>query len=188
MDDVYGKREEKSLKLKNGLVQVYHGNGKGKSTAAFGLAFRAAGQGLMVCIIQFMKASVEESGEAKAVASTGNIDLYRFGRSFIEYPRPSSEEVAREVSEGLKFAEKAVTSGKYSLVILDEINVAIHLKVAEVEDVIRVVIAKNPEVEMVLTGRYPPVEIIDIADLVTEMKMVKHPFDRGVKARKGIDY
>lgn len=176
------------MKLKKGLVQIYHGTGKGKTTAAFGLAFRAAGQGLNVCVIQFMKESFAEAGELKIAALIPNIDIYRFGPSFIDRPRPTNDEVTQRVNEGLELAEKAVKSGEYSLVILDEINVAIHLKVANAKDVVRIVKAKNPDVELVLTGRYPPTEVVDLADLVTEMKMVKHPFNLGIKARKGIDY
>jgi len=185
---VLEKLRGERVKLEKGLVQIYHGTGKGKSTAAFGLAFRAAGQGLKVCVIQFMKATVEEAGEVKTAAMIDNIEVYRFGRSFIERPRPTNDEIIQRINEGLEFAERAVSSGKYSLVILDEINVALHLKVADVGDVIRVIKAKNPDVEMVLTGRYPPSGLIAVADLVTEMNMVKHPFEQGVKARKGIDY
>lgn len=176
------------MKLEKGLIQVYHGAGKGKSTAAFGLAVRAAGQGLKVCILQFMKESVAEAGEVESVKQLKNIELHRFGSSFIDRPASSIAEIRERVGRGIFLAKEAVAGGKFDLVIMDEINVAIHLKVADLEAVMEVIAAKIPEVELVLTGRYPPAEILEAADLVTEMNLVKHPFDKGIAARKGIEY
>lgn len=175
------------MKLKQGLVQVYHGSGKGKSTAAFGLAIRAAGQGLRVCIIQFMKESVAKAGEVETVKKLDHIEVRRFGQSFVEGPSPSPEKVKEQVGKGIAFAREAVKHG-YDLVILDEINVAVHLGVADLNEVLKIIKEKAPGVELVLTGRYPPPQIIEAADLVTEMKLVKHPFEKGIKARRGIEF
>jgi len=174
--------------LDKGIVQLYHGTGKGKTTAAFGLALRAAGHGLNVLIIQFMKESVIGAGEVEAVKRFENIELRRFGRSFLDRPAPSDEEIKTEIKAGLILAKEAVAGGGRDLVILDEINVALHLKVADIDAVMEIIALRDPSVELILTGRYPPQSVIDAADLVTEMVMMKHPYDKGVLAREGIEY
>jgi cob(I)alamin adenosyltransferase len=174
-------------KLERGLVQVYTGNGKGKTSAAFGLALRATGRGLRVYIIQFIKGGFDY-GELYAVKKLAGLKLKAFGRGkFVSEERPDKEDV--ELAEqALRTAEKAVKSGKYDVVVLDEVNVALNLKLIKVENVLRLIREKPVEIELVLTGRKAPKEIIEAADLVTEMVEVKHPYNSGFEARKGIEY
>lgn len=169
-----------------GLVQVYTGEGKGKSTAAFGLALRAWGRGLRVCIIQFMKLG-EDYGEVQAVRRLAGVDIFQFGgEHFVRKGshRPLDVDRARE---GLAKARQAISSRGYDLVILDEVNVATDFGLLRAEEVLEVIHSRDG-VEVVLTGRNAPREFLQAADLVTEMRMVKHPYDRGVQARPGIEY
>jgi len=171
-----------------GLIQVYHGTGKGKTTAALGLALRASGYGWRICIIQFMKETVAESGEVEAIKNIDNIEIYRFGDSFIANPPDEAPKIKMRVDEGIAFAKEIVSKGNYDIVILDEINVALHLKVAKIEDVLRIIDLRDPRVELVMTGRYPPQEILSRADLITDVSGKKHPYDGGIGARKGIEF
>jgi len=185
-----------------GLVQVYTGNGKGKTTTALGLGFRAAGHGLKVCMIQFLKGA-HYLGELESARKVKNFKIFQFGA-----PCPWSKDMEKGVMHcgscrycftiheddkkkaqiGMEFAREALTSGDYNVVILDEINVAMDKKVVPVADVLALIKGKKKDVELVLTGRGAPKEIIDAADLVTEMKEIKHPFAKGVEARVGIDF
>ncbi len=174
-------------KIEKGLVQVYTGNGKGKTSAAFGLALRAIGRGLKVYIIQFIKGGFDY-GELYVIDRLPNLTLKAFGQGkFItEFPPSSKDkEIAKET---LQLAKEVVQSGEYDIVILDEINVALSLHLIKTEEVIELIKNKPKHVELVLTGRYAPKEIIEIADLVTEMKEIKHPFQKGIPPRKGIEY
>ncbi|MCU0862080.1 MAG: cob(I)yrinic acid a,c-diamide adenosyltransferase [Methanomassiliicoccales archaeon] len=169
-----------------GLVQVYTGEGKGKSTAAFGLALRAWGRGLRVCIIQFLKLG-EDYGEVQAVRRLAGIDLMQFGgEHFVRKGRHRKEDAER-ARAGLEKAKEALTSGRFDLVILDEVNVAVDFGLLGPEEVLEAVRSRG-EVEVVLTGRNAPQAFLDEADLVTEMRMVKHPYDQGVEARPGIEF
>ncbi len=175
------------MKLEKGLVQVYTGNGKGKTSAAFGLALRATGRGLKVYIIQFIKGGFDY-GELYAVKKITGLKLKAFGRGkFVSEKQPDKEDIDL-AEQALKTAEKAVKSGKYDIVVLDEINVALNLKLIQIEKVLRLIREKPVETELVLTGRKAPKEILEAADLVTEMVEVKHPYNSGFKARKGIEY
>ncbi|MEM3579689.1 MAG: cob(I)yrinic acid a,c-diamide adenosyltransferase [Candidatus Bathyarchaeia archaeon] len=174
-------------KLERGLVQVYTGDGKGKTSAAFGLALRAIGRGLKVYIIQFIKGGFDY-GELYIVDRLPNLTLKAFGRGKFVTTQPPSEEDVKLAEEALRLAEKTIKSGEYDLVILDEINVALNLKLISLEKVLELIESKPKHVELVLTGRYAPKEIIDVADLVTEMREVKHPFKRGCQAREGIEF
>jgi cob(I)alamin adenosyltransferase len=174
-------------KLEKGLVQVYTGNGKGKTTAAFGLALRAVGRGLKVYIIQFIKGGFDY-GELYVVDKLPNLKLKAFGRGKFVTEKPAGKEDVELAEEALALAEEMVMSGEYDIVILDEINVALNLKLIKIEKVLELIKKKPKHVELVLTGRYAPDEIIEVADLVTEMKEVKHPFNKGYQARKGIEY
>jgi len=174
-------------KLEKGLVQVYTGDGKGKTSAAFGLALRAIGRGLKVYIIQFIKGGFDY-GELYVVDKLPNITLKAFGRGKFVTQQPPSEEDVRLAEEALQLAEKTIKSGEYDLVILDEINVALNLKLISLEKVLELIKGKPKHVELVLTGRYAPKEVIDAADLVTEMREVKHPFKKGCQAREGIEF
>jgi cob(I)alamin adenosyltransferase len=175
------------LKLEKGLVQVYTGNGKGKTTAAFGLALRAIGRGLKVYIIQFIKGGFDY-GELYIVDKLPNFTLKAFGRGKFVTEKPPGKADVELAEEALALAEEVVKSGEYDIVILDEINVALNLKLIQIEKVLELIKNKPKHVELVLTGRYAPNEIIEAADLVTEMKEVKHPFNKGFQARKGIEY
>jgi cob(I)alamin adenosyltransferase len=169
-----------------GLLHVYTGQGKGKSSAAFGLALRAWGHGLRVCVIQFMK-STEYSGEYKAVKKLKNIELRQFGtgRFLLEEISSQDVEMARD---GMDFAREILTSGQFDVVILDELNVAMHFGLVDLDAVLEMIDARRPGVEVVVTGRKAPPELVERADYVTEMVEVKHPLSRGIQARKGIEY
>ncbi len=173
-------------KLEKGLVQVYTGNGKGKTSAAFGAALRAVGRGLKVYIIQFIKGGFDY-GELHSVKNIPNLKLTAFGRGrFITESKPPKEDV-KLAREGFELATKVVQSGEYDMIVLDEINVALHLKMISVDEVLKLIKSKPKHVELVLTGRSAPAQIIEIADLVTEMKEVKHPYTQGIPPRKGIE-
>ncbi|MFP4169510.1 MAG: cob(I)yrinic acid a,c-diamide adenosyltransferase [Methanomassiliicoccales archaeon] len=171
---------------KLGLLHVYTGNGKGKSSAAFGLALRALGQGLRVCVIQFNK-DTTYSGEYRASQDLEGLELRQFGSGSFVRGEPSEEDV-RLTREGLEYAARAMASGKFDMVILDELNVAVHLKILTAQEALEAIRGRLEEVEVVVTGRYATEELIQEADYVTEMRMVKHPFDRGVRARRGIEF
>jgi cob(I)alamin adenosyltransferase len=174
-------------RLEKGLVQVYTGNGKGKTSAAFGLALRAAGRGLKVYVIQFIKGGFDY-GELYVVDKLPNVTLRAFGRGkFIMDKTPAKEDV-RLAEEALALAEQVVKSGDYDVVILDEVNVALSLGLVKLERVLELVKGKPAHVELVLTGRNAHEKIVEIADLVTEMREIKHPFSKGVPARKGIEF
>ena len=174
-----------------GLVQVYTGDGKGKTTASLGLAFRACGHGFQVCMIQFMKDNAEY-GEFKSSINLPGFTLLQVGRNdFVNLENP--EEIDKKLAQdGWNKAKNAIASGKYDIVILDEINVAIACKILDVHSVVsfltedRMVLPKIPEI--ILTGRYAPPEIINIAHLVTEMKEIRHNYSTGMESRQGIEF
>ena len=171
--------------MRKGYIQVYTGNGKGKTTASLGLALRAAGAGMKVFIGQFIK--TEECSEHKALERFSDlISIKRFGLGLCIGKKPTEADVAAAL-EGLSAAEEVVLSKLYDVVVLDEINVAVHLGLIGVDDVLRLMREKPPETELILTGRYADERVIAEADLVTEMKEVKHYFEKGIKARRGIE-
>jgi cob(I)alamin adenosyltransferase len=174
-------------KLEKGLVQVYTGDGKGKTSAAFGLALRAIGRGLKVYIIQFIKGGFDY-GELYIIGRLPNIELKAFGRGKFVTEKPPRKEDIKHAEDALQLAKKVVESGEYDVVILDEINVALNLKLIKIESVLELMKNKPKHVELVLTGRYATKEIIEVADLVTEMREIKHPYNKGFQARKGIEY
>lgn len=170
-----------------GLIQVYTGSGKGKTTAALGQAMRAAGQGFKVYIVQFMK-GWPYYGELDTVGQHPNITLKQFGRpDFVSKANPEPVDV-RKAEEALDHAREMVMSGEYDLVILDEVNVALEWKLIALRDVLSLMAEKPPQVELILTGRYADPEVIAGADLVTEMREIKHPYQKGLLSRRGIDY
>ena len=170
----------------NGLVQVYTGAGKGKTTAALGLACRAAGQGLSVLIVQFMKGVAY--GELSALRKLENITIVQFGEPHWVHPSEIRQEDKDQARRGLDYAERAVFGGEYQLVVLDEVNVALSYKLLPVESVVDLIRRKPANVELVLTGRGAPKQVLELADLVTKMVEVKHPYHKGVLARRGIEY
>jgi cob(I)alamin adenosyltransferase len=174
-------------KLERGLVQVYTGNGKGKTSAAFGLALRATGRGLKVYIIQFIKGGFDY-GELYTVDKLPNLTLKAFGRGEFITAKPPDKEDVRLAEQALQLAKQTVKSGKYDVIILDEVNVALTLKLIDLEEVLKLIQTKPKHVELVLTGRNAPVQVIDASDYVTEMREVKHPYSKGYQSRKGIEY
>jgi len=174
-------------RLEKGLTQVYTGNGKGKTSAAFGLALRAIGRGLKVYVIQFIKGGFDY-GELHVIQHLPNLKVKAFGRGKFVTQVPPSEEDIKLANQALELAEQIVSSGEYDVVVLDEINVALHLKLIELDKVIRLIEKKPRHVELVLTGRHAPPKVLELADLVTEMKEVKHPYTKGMPPREGIEY
>lgn len=174
-------------KLERGIVQVYTGNGKGKTSAAFGLALRAIGRGLKVYVIQFIKGGFDY-GELYIVDKLPNLTLKAFGRGRFVTEKPPEREDIEFAEKAMALAEEVVKSDEYDIVVLDEINVALNLKLIKIERVLELIRNKPKHVELILTGRYAPDKIIEAANLVTEMREVKHPYNKGFQARKGIEY
>ena len=170
-----------------GLVQVFTGDGKGKTTAALGTVIRALGHGLRIYIVFFMKGKYPY-GEFSTLADLPNVDVASFGLRCFTDPAYVNLEEVKEAELALSAADEAMKSGKYDLVVLDEVNVAVACKLVEVDKVVRLVEDKPRNVELILTGRNADTRIIELADLVTEMVKIKHPYDKGVLARKGIEY
>lgn len=179
--------ESTATRDKRGLVMVITGNGKGKTTSAFGQALRAVGQGYRICIIQFMKG--RKYGEVKAAEKyLPDITYYQFGLdSFVmrDNPAPVDVEYARQ---GFEKAKEICSSGKYDMVILDEINVAVDFNLIPEEELLELINTKPAELDLILTGRYAPEKLKEIADLVSEVTEIKHHYNAGIKDRAGIEY
>jgi cob(I)alamin adenosyltransferase len=170
-----------------GLVEIFTGEGKGKTSAALGAIIRALGHGLRVYIVFFMKGDFPY-GEQKILCQLPNCTVERFGFQEFVDPANVKPEEKEETRKALAAARKAMLSRKYDVVILDEVNVAVAWKLIDVDDVIKLIDAKPGKVELILTGRYADPKLIELADLVTDMVKVKHPFDKGILSRKGIEY
>ncbi len=170
-----------------GKIHVYTGNGEGKTTTALGLALRAVGHGYRVVIVQFMKGRKDIGEYLIKDRLYPEYNIYQFGKEeLVDLSSPTDED-KRLANEGLKFAKNALKQ-KPKLLILDEINLALAIGLLEINDVLKLLSEIPDETVVVLTGRNAPKEIIDVADLVTEMKKIKHPFEEGVSAREGIEY
>ncbi|MFH1202257.1 MAG: cob(I)yrinic acid a,c-diamide adenosyltransferase [Candidatus Omnitrophota bacterium] len=167
------------------MIQIYTGDGKGKTTAALGLAIRAAGAGLKVYIGQFLKGRTY--CELESLEKIKNIKIERFGRTCFIKKRPTKKDLEL-AKRGFKKIEEIICKGCYDLVILDEINIAVSLGLLELGQLLRLIKKTPGDVELVLTGRYAHPEIIKVADLVSEIKDIKHYYEKGVKARRGIEY
>jgi cob(I)alamin adenosyltransferase len=173
--------------MEHGLVQVYTGNEKGKTTAALGIALRAAGHGFKVLIIQFMKGNIEYGELESARKLFPYLTIKPMGReTFVSKSHPDPVDVER-AQEGFSLAKKAVENKEFDIVILDEINVAIDYGLIPLSDLLQFIDSKPETVELILTGRNAKPEIMDKADLVTEMVDRKHYYDKGISARKGIE-
>lgn len=173
--------------MERGLIQVYTGAGKGKTTAAIGQAMRACGHGLKVIMIQFMKGRINY-GELHIAELLPNFTIEQYGlETFVEKGNPTKEDL-RLARKGFNRAKKAIQSGEFDLVILDEINVAVDYGLIPLEEVLELMEKKPKTVELILTGRYAHPQIARFADLVTEMVDIKHHYEKGVRARKGIEY
>jgi len=175
---------------RKGLIIIHTGPGKGKTTAALGTALRAVGQGLRVLMVQFIKGSWHY-GELEAARLLGEdrFKILPMGRGFVKVgaEKPDPQDVQR-VEEAWRFAEANILAGQYDLVILDEINYAISYKMLDA-NIVAETLKKKPEmVHVILTGRNAHPSLVELADLVTEMREVKHPFHKGIMAQKGIEY
>ena len=177
---------------KHGYIQVYTGNGKGKTTASLGLAMRALGRCWKVLIIMFTKGG-DDYGELNSFRNLSpeiskNLTIVQAGLDRIVYSDNKTQDDAEEIKKGWELAKKAIKNDEYNLIILDEANIAIDLGFIDINDMLEVLKHKPEEMEIVLTGRNARQEIIDIAHLVSEIKPVKHYWDTGIAARKGIEY
>jgi len=170
-----------------GLIEIFTGNGKGKTSAALGAVLRAVGHGLRAHIVYFMKGDYPY-GEQKVFSRLPNISFARFGQKGFVDPAKVKSEDKEQARRALEEARRAVLSNEYDLVVLDEVNVAIAWKLVDVEEVIELIKQKPEKVELILTGRYADDKLIELADLVTEMVEIKHPYQKGIPARKGIEY
>jgi len=177
----------KPKSIGKGYIQVYTGNGKGKTTASLGLAVRAAGHGLHTVIIQFMKGWIDY-GELRGVEMLSPfVELHQSGRdTFVNRENPDPEDI-RLAQEGWELAKATILGGKADIVVLDEINCAVDFGLLHVGQVLDLLGRKPDGMEIVLTGRGAPQEIVAIADLVTEMREIKHYYDKGLDARVGVE-
>ena len=168
-----------------GYLQVYTGNGKGKTTAALGLALRALGAGFKVFLGQFLKSGLYN--EIKSLKSfEPQIEIKQFGRGVFVRGKPTLED--QELAQrGWQVCQEKIFGEEFQLVILDELNLALYFGLLSLADVLETLKRRPQSVEVVITGRYAPAELIEIADLVTEMKEIKHYYRKGVKAREGIE-
>jgi len=168
-----------------GLVQVYTGNGKGKTTAALGLALRAVGAGLKVFIAQFVKGM--EYSELKAIRERfPEITIRQYGSDCFIVNKPTEDDV-KLAQKGLAEVRKIIQTGNYDIVILDEANIAVYYQLFSIDDLLKMIRLKPPHVEIIITGRKAHPQLIESADLVTDMQEVKHYYQAGIKARKGIE-
>jgi len=167
------------------LIQIYTGEGKGKTTSCLGLALRAQGAGLKVFIGQFLKCG--DTSELNALKHLKRVTIEHYGRKYFIIGKPSAEDI-KSAENGLHRIRKIITEKKHDLVILDEINIALHLKLLKLNDVLGILKSVSKDMELVLTGRDAPKELVEIADLVSEIKEIKHYFKKGERGRKGIEF
>jgi cob(I)alamin adenosyltransferase len=175
---------------KDGFVIVYTGKGKGKTTAALGMALRAVGYNHKICMIQFIKGSWHYGEMTSSKRLEPEFELTAIGKGFVGIMDDKNpiEDHKKISDEALRIAKEKIQSEKYDIIILDEINYAINLNLVKLEDVLELIKIKPPNLNLVLTGNYARDEIIQVADLVTEMREIKHPFKAGIRAKKGIDF
>ena len=174
---------------RHGLIIVHTGDGKGKTTAALGLALRAFGAGLRVLILQFIKGK-KDSGELKALEVLKNfsptIEIKQCGLGFIT--KENFAEQKKSARSAIELAQKEILSGDWDLIILDEINYAVKFGLLDAPEILSLIEIRPPELHLVFTGRDALPELIEVADLVTEMKLIKHPFQKGIVAQSGIEF
>ncbi|MGB0855645.1 MAG: cob(I)yrinic acid a,c-diamide adenosyltransferase [Nitrosopumilus sp.] len=176
--------------IKNGLTIVYTGKGKGKTTAALGIALRAIGYEKKICMIQFIKGSWHYGEMDSSKRLEPEFEMIAIGKGFVGIidDKSSKDDHEKIAKEAIRISNEKIHSGNYDIVILDEVNYAINLNLISVNDVLSLIKSKPGELDLILTGNYAKPQIIEIADLVTEMREIKHPFQRGIKAKKGIDF
>lgn len=169
------------------MIQVYTGDGKGKTTAALGLAFRAIGHGLKVAVFQFLKDD-PEYGEFKARTQLNNLELYQVGRNdFVNFKEPDKIDLDLAASGWAK-AKEVIAGGEHQIIILDEFTFVLKYNLLDTCEIYDFLSKYKNECELIITGRYAPAELIEISDLVTDMHNVKHYFDKNIESRKGIDH
>ena len=175
---------------KEGLTIVYTGKGKGKTTAALGIALRATGYKKKICMIQFIKGSWHYGEMDSSKRLEPEFEMVAIGKGFVGIidDKSSKTDHQKVAKEAIRISNEKIQSGKYDIVILDEINYAVNLNLISLEDVLELIKSKPQNVDLVLTGNYAKDEVIEAADLVTEMREIKHPFQQGIKAKKGIDF
>lgn len=173
---------------RKGFVHVYTGNGKGKTTAALGLALRAIGHGYRVCMLQFMKGSKNYGEIIAAERYLPGFTIVQSGlETFVSKEDPARADLDLALA-GLELAKKIISENQYDLVILDEINVALDFKLVPVEEVVKLIQNKPLSMELVLTGRYAPKEIISLGNVVSDITLIDHPYYHGMPAREGIEF
>ena len=174
--------------LDKGLVSIFTGDGKGKTTAAIGTVIRAAGQGLRSFIVFFIKGEDYVHGEMNSLAKIPGITLAKFGqKGWVDKEAVTAENI-EQAKLALNTARQAMLSGNYDIIVLDEVNIVLDYGLIKPEEVIKLIEDKPPKVELILTGRHANPRLVQMADLVTEMLMIKQPYTRGIEARRGIDY
>lgn len=181
---------EKESSSNDGIVIVYTGNGKGKTTASLGVALRAVGHGLRVCMVQFIKGEWHY-GELNSIKKLEpDFELIVAGKGFIGIidDDHAFEEHVRAAKTALDIVEQKISLDSFDIIILDEINYALHLGVLQLADVMKILQNRPKHLSLILTGNHACEEIIKLADLVTEMKEIKHPYKKGIKAKRGIDF
>mgnify|MGYP003556918464 FL=1 len=181
---------EKESSSNDGIVIVYTGNGKGKTTASLGVALRAIGHGLRVCMVQFIKGEWHY-GELNSIKKLEpDFELIVAGKGFIGIidDDHAFEEHVRAAKTALDIVEQKISLDTFDIIILDEINYALHLRVLQLADVMKILQNRPKHLSLILTGNHACEEIITLADLVTEMKEIKHPYIKGIKAKRGIDF
>ncbi len=175
--------------LKTGLVHVYTGDGKGKSTAALGQVVRSLGYGMRVYIVQFLKSKDWYSGELSSLSKFDGVAIVRYNQVHpIFDPKIDVNELRASVAKALSEARDAMLSENYDIIVLDEINNAVSDGFVDVKEVVDFILSKPKQVELILTGRNAAKDIVALADYVTEMKCIKHPFEKGISARRGIEF
>ena len=190
MPNVFSKISKINSMGKDGLTIVYTGKGKGKTTAALGIALRAVGYEKKICMIQFIKGSWHYGEMDSSKRLEPEFEMVAIGKGFVgiiddNSPKEDHEKIAKEA---IRISNEKIQSKNYDIIILDEVNYAINLDLVSVNDVLSLIKSKPEELDLILTGNYARPEIIDAADLVTEMREIKHPFQQGIKAKKGIDF
>ncbi len=170
-----------------GLISVFTGNGKGKTTAALGVAFRAMGHGKRVCFIQFIKGKWKTGEGILANTFSDLLDFHTLGRGFT-WNTDNPEKDRQLAREAWQFAAGEIEDNSCDLIVLDELTYLIHYNMIQEKDVLAAVLGKPSSLHIIITGRYASMGLIKAADLVTEMNAVKHPFSSGIKAQKGFDY
>ncbi|KJR40497.1 cob(I)yrinic acid a,c-diamide adenosyltransferase [Candidatus Magnetoovum chiemensis] len=173
--------------MTKGLLIVFTGNGKGKTTAALGLALRAAGHDMKVCIIQFIKGSWKYGEMSSLEKFKGAVDLHIMGKGFTWKSKDLNEDISM-AKNAWDFASDTIVSAKYDMVILDELTYVINYKMVDEQAVLKTLINRPKDVHVVVTGRKAPISLIEASDIATEMTEIKHPYKNGVKAQAGIEF